>query len=330
MENCRTFNVGGKSPRSSVLIHQFNDTMSKSTLIVLLCLMGLFPVSVNAQTGTDLFSGTYRMQTTETELTLELRMQAQQKLTGTLSGANGIQYSLEGQAIENTASGICSDGTSSVYFEIYTEGNELVLSLIEPDAWNNPDYTTATYLSFQQIVSGPNSQTENKTVMNTPMDTQGTNGPGASGQGIGNPAWGFRIVPPEGWTHQESGDGVIMGHNTIPGLILVFPHMLQNLQELRQEMMKGIQEGANYLVPSGTMEAMGDQMMAGDYQGMMDGQQARARGFGTLSPYGGGAFILAVSTPEMLGDPIIRDAERIASSLVYTKIETFVGSVRCV
>jgi hypothetical protein len=53
----------------------------------------------------------------------------------------------------------------------------------------------------------------------------------------------------------------------------------------------------------------------------MDGQQVKAKGFGTLSPYGGGAFIISVSTPDKLGEDIMMDAGSIAKNLVYSKAE---------
>mgnify|MGYP001827397471 FL=1 len=92
--------------------------------------------------------------------------------------------------------------------------------------------------------------------------------------------------------------------------------------ELGQEMHKGIEEGTNYLMLQGEVAAKGERILAGDYMGIMDGQQAKARGFGTLSPHGGGAFILAISTPEMLGDELVSEAEKISNSLIYKKMET--------
>lgn len=269
----------------------------------------------NLQSQTDPLTGSYKMIAEQAELTLDLRKQAGTTITGTLSSNSGIQYALQGTALENTASGTCSDGTNTVFFELYVEADDLIFSLIEPDAWNNPDYNTATYLSFTRKHGESNK--ENNLTMNTTSDQ-----PRPAGEGIGNPSWGFQLIPPAGWTHQQSGEAIMMGHQTIPGLILVFPHMLQSMPEIRQEMLNGIQEGANYLVPSGSVSGQGERILSCDYQGMMDGQQAKGKGYGTLSPYGGGAFVLAVSTPEMLGNEIIKDAEWIAGNLIYKKIET--------
>jgi hypothetical protein len=157
---------------------------------------------------------------------------------------------------------------------------------------------------------------------NTPnMNKQSDQSQKPSGTEVGDPSWGFKFIPPEGWTYQQSGDGIIMGHTTIAGIILIFPHTLQNIQEVKQEMYNGTQEEGFSLALNSDLSNKGDNILAGDYQGIMDGQQVKAHGYGTLSPYRGGAFVLAVSTPEMLGSEIIRDAEMIATNLIYSKIE---------
>jgi len=177
-------------------------------------------------------------------------------------------------------------------------------------------HTTST---GSQVNTSNTGADQNK---NTPnMNIQSDQSQNSSGNEVGDPFWGFKFIPPEGWTYQQSADGIIMGHTTIAGIILIFPHTLQNMQEVKQEMHNGIQEEGNYLTLNSDVSNEGDNLLAGDYQGMMDGYQAKARGYGTLSPYGGGAFILAISTPEMLGTEIIRDAKMIAANLLYTKIE---------
>ncbi len=274
----------------------------------------------SAQTGQDPFSGQYQMTTQEVVLTLDLKLQPGSKVTGTLSSSTRQSYSMDGIASGNSASGSCSDGAGSVYFELYVESDELILSLIEPDAWNNPDYSTATYLSFSRVQQDITSQ--KNTAMDIPGTQSATGGNDPGREAVGNAAWGFQFIPPEGWSSQQTSDGLILGHQTIPGMILVFPHMLTSLPEIRQEMMNGIQDGMNYLVPGGAISVVGDGILTGDYTGIMDSQQVKGRGFGTLSPYGGGAFILAVSTPDKLGEAIIRDAGWIAGNLVYRKMET--------
>lgn len=291
----------------------------KTSSIILVCIGMFMPLILVSQHETDPLSGRYQLKSDQVTLTLELNRQAGSIIKGTLSSSDGIRYSLEGIVEEGVASGLCSDDYGSVFFELYAEGSNLVISLIEPDVWNMPDYSTATILSFERS-QGTANHGINKD-MNTSTEQPAPDSSPSGAMGAINTAWGFQVIPPEGWKYQESGDGMIMGHTIIPGMILIFPHTLPNLQEIGQEMAKGLQEEGFYLMLDSQLSTMGNNMLAGDYQGMMDGQRARARGFGTLSPYGGGAFILAVSTPEKLGEEITRDAEYVATNIVYTKTE---------
>lgn len=292
---------------------------TKFSSIPLLVGIMIIPLLGVTQTQSNLYSGKYFMKTEEVELTLELIQPDEAKVEGTLSSTSGIYYSLDGIIDAGVASGICSGEEGSVFFEVYVDGMELVLSLIEPDAWNMPDYNTATYLSFTKKDDPNNTPLENEAAMNTSTEQgQPVNQPNEI-KGVGNASWGFQFLPPKGWTYEQSGEAIIMGHTTIPGIILIFPHFLKDLQEVKQEMKNGIQEEGNYLMLNSGLSETGEDMLEGDYQGMMDGQQAKGHGYGTLSPYGGGAFILAISTPQMLGTEIIRDAGWIASNLIYNK-----------
>jgi len=295
--------------------------MKKSILYLFLTCLSLIPLTCISQDG-NIFSGSYEMITEEAVLTLTLKQQAGSLISGTLTSTSGISYSLEGSAEGNTASGTCSDDYGSVFFELYAEADELILSLIEPDAWGMPDYNTTVYLTFKETHVEDQLRTNNDNSMNTSGNVPQQGEPGSSNSGVGNPYWNFQFIPPEGWVYQQTDEGMVLGHTTIPGVILIFPHSLENIEAIRQEMLKGIQEGYDYLTLSSEITTADKNILAGDYDGLMEGQQAKARGFATLSPFGGGAFILAVSTPRMLGDEIKRDAEWIASNLIYKKMET--------
>jgi hypothetical protein len=282
------------------------------------------------------YTGSYTLTTDKATLTLLLNQANDLKLYGKLSSNTGMDFSLEGEVSDGIGIGICSSREGSVFFELFEEDGTLVLGLIEADVNNMPDYEKASYLAFTKTSSvKPDLQEafiteipEEVQVLDTEISVPpGTNNPlipepeqqSLLANAIGDPSWGFSFVPPSGWTHQKTAEGFMMGHNSIPGLILVFPHMLENMQQVQQEMNKGIQEEGSYLTISGSVSKQADNIFAADYTGVMDGTQVKARGFGTLSPYGGGAFILAVSTPDKLGQEIITDASAIANGLIYTR-----------
>ena len=67
---------------------------------------------------------------------------------------------------------------------------------------------------------------------------------------IGDPAWGFKFEKPEGWVHQQTENGAVLGHNSIPGMIIVFIHMAGDMEQMKQEMAMGVEEIGSHLVPT--------------------------------------------------------------------------------
>ena len=304
----------------------------------------VFLLFLNVSFG-QVYNGSFSLQTEEASLTLILKEDAGGAVTGSLSSTMGVNYSIQGQVEEGVAMGICSDGQSGVYFEAYLEGSNLTLGLIEADEFNMPDYNTAQYLIFTKqsatpATPGSNPQPTTPNPQPIPPSHQPAPTPNPvpgtpqteSSLSSGDPSWGWNFTPPSGWQSQKSTDGIYLGHNTIAGLIMVLPHMSENMQQLQQEMLRGISEEGNYLSLNGNLESMGNGVLAGEYQGMMNGTQVQARGIGTLSPYGGGAFVIALTTPEKYGDDLKNTAAKIAGSMSYFKtsademIKYFAGS----
>lgn len=303
------------------------------------------------------YSGRFVMTSGQVTLTLSLTQNAN-NVSGTLKSSNGTVFQLKGYYEgDGVATGTCTSGGNSVFFEAYLEGNDLTFSLIEPDANNEPDYDNAKYLVFtrtsfggipqpktapvtggQTIQGAPvhagipvNKTNQAKPRYNPPVN-QSSLPKTTSGQTTGNnnigpneagdKSWGFKFVPPAGWVYKKTNSGILLGHNTIAGMIVVMPHMSENLQQMQTEMMRGIQEEGTSLFPSGTLRTLNNNTLTGDYTGSLDGTQVKAKGFGVLSPYGGGAYIIAVTTPDKLGNDLISAAETIGKNMKYFKLNT--------
>jgi hypothetical protein len=238
--------------------------------------------NIYSQVPDSSYSGTYTLNSDGVTVTLVLKQDVTQQVSGTLTSTTGISYQLQGEVVEDAAMGICSGKDGSVYFEIYKMENELILSLIEPDGNNMPDYNTATYLSLTKISTNQPSgwsagavddvkgtqqeQLENiqPQVIDNQMKTKTESQP-LTGKEIGDPSWGFKFIPPSGWVYQQATAGWILGHNTIPGMIIILPHMMQNMQEVQQEMLKGIQEEGSYLQLTGNLTSQENNILTGDY-----------------------------------------------------------------
>jgi hypothetical protein len=307
--------------------------------------------------------GDYTMQSGEVTLNLQLAQQGN-VLQGTLSGSTGAAFQLSGQVENGIGYGTCSGAEGTVYFEVYADGADLTLSLIEPDAYGAPDYNQAQYLQFTRTSSSlSGSQSSGTTgavtgalgLGNTgqadPAQSQQYGSPvtgqpgfqGAQGNAVtgsqgnamtgsqgsasvgenevGDPNWGLKFGLPQGWVKRNSLQGAIVGHNTIPGMILVIPHMSSNMQEMQNEMMQGIQEEGSYLAASGGLAQVSQNVLSGEYNGVADGTQVKAKGYGILSPNGGGVYLIALSTPDKLGPELLAAAESMVNTVKYFKVD---------
>jgi len=138
-------------------------------------------------------------------------------------------------------------------------------------------------------------------------------------QMVSDPAWGFSFPLPAGWKVQADAGGAVLGHDTIAGLIIVFPHAASSLQEMRAEMQEGIDEEGVQLALVGTLQPVGANALAADCEGYFQGQQVKGRTLGAVSPAGGGAYVIAITTPAMYGREIAGAAEQVAKGMQFPK-----------
>ena len=171
-----------------------------------------------------------------------------------------------------------------------------------------------------QIATSPNQPSPSKSPQTVPSLSESQNKELAASE-VGDPQWGFAFKPPAGWKYQKSAQGILLGHDTIAGMIIVFPHTYSNLQAIQTGMMEGVQEEEVVMYPSGQLRQIGSSILSGEYQGMWQGQQARGRGIGTLSPHGGGAIIVAVTTSDKYGDQLSNPAQEIAQTMRYFQVD---------
>ncbi len=173
---------------------------------------------------------------------------------------------------------------------------------------------------------GKPSQTEETKTKQAPTaptvsPSQKTAASSSIGSGeVGDPNWGFKFPPPGGWKFQVGYKGAILGHDRITGIILVTPHLSLSLQKLKEEMLQGVQDEGTRLMPSGGIQSAGRNGFSAEYTGTLDGTEVTGKGYGTLSPFGGGAYIIALSVPDKFSRDLSTAADTIAGSLIYFQV----------
>lgn len=138
---------------------------------------------------------------------------------------------------------------------------------------------------------------------------------------VGDPNWGFKFPAPAGWKFQLGYKGAILGHDRITGMILVTPHLFSSLQQLKEDMQQGVKDEGTLLMPSGGIQAAGQNGFSAEYSGTLDGTEVKGKGYGTLSPFGGGAYIIALSVPDKFSRDLSAAADAVAASLVYFQVD---------
>jgi hypothetical protein len=126
--------------------------------------------------------------------------------------------------------------------------------------------------------------------------------------------------PPPGWklVQQDSSASLLTCEGTT-GYILVLPNGLTDLKAFQAEMKKGlIDEGMCKLFPKGKLENLGKNMLAGDFEGEFQGQQAKARVIGICSTIGGGGvYVVGVDTREQFSGELAKGADAVARAMRF-------------
>jgi hypothetical protein len=222
------------------------------------------------------FAGQYEIRSGDAKITLTLQESAEGNIVGDLVGATGILYRLEGTLQEGAAVGTCYTDEGTAYFEARLEGDLLRLDLIELGEDEQPDYGKMTSLELQRVgraqvpfeEQGAPAPLEKRSA---PPGGGKTSKPSkeriapTNGDEIGEPSWGFAFRPPDGWVERHDRNGVIMGHNTIGGMILVYPHREKSLEALRESMANRIEEEKMSFTLKGALDVSGSNRLRGTY-----------------------------------------------------------------
>ncbi len=134
---------------------------------------------------------------------------------------------------------------------------------------------------------------------------------------------GISFDIPEGWMGQEGDDMVILGSNTVAGLVIITPHT-SSKSELANEAKAGIvdQSGTNMQL-AGNLEDLSKNAVAGMFTGTMENQQAKAYVIGVANPYEGGygVTIMSVTTAEAWSQANKDVANKLYKSFAFKKID---------
>jgi hypothetical protein len=277
------------------------------------------------------FSGRYIFSRAGETLTLVLQQDAKGTITGTLSSTKGTQYKIEGEIEEELAVGLCSSDQGAVYFEAEIEGNTLNFTMIELDENNEPKSDQFQPLQFvrQTTAAGgvrpdkPQEQQARDSGAQPPSTVhreaaRGT--PARAADTVNDSQMGISFAPPAGWKAQKQEGGYILGSTTHKGFILIMGHSFSSLGQMNEEASQGLvdENQGIELRPSTVPQPFQKNGLAAEFDGFVQGREARAFAIGLLSPQGGGVTILAAVEKAGYTEAYPQFVRAIASSLVFS------------
>lgn len=127
------------------------------------------------------------------------------------------------------------------------------------------------------------------------------------------PYLGIRLTIPSGWAGAVSGDYLLIGSETEPGLIALTTHEATGVSQLKAVADQGLTDDNVVLRRSGKFEQVGAEGLAAEFSGSLQGQPAKAFVAGIINPHGPGVSILAVTSADKYGKrqpELVRDIVR--------------------
>lgn len=262
------------------------------------------------------FSGTFTTTNDAGKLvSLALTRGADGTYAGRMS-TDEVAFELQGSIVDTLLVGSMTGSGVALYFAASVNGAQLAFYMMEPDAVGQPNFETATGFTMTKAgvpaAANPPARAAPGAASSAPP-ARGPVGPDM----IGDKYAGYFFRAPAGWKHQQTEDGVLLGHDVIAGPILVQPHTSLTVQALQAEAMQGVQEQGLMLMPAGGLEPFGSNGLQGEYQGLLQGQQVRAYAVGLVSPHGGGVAVLAIAEAGTFGAGHRQAVQELARSVVF-------------
>lgn len=133
---------------------------------------------------------------------------------------------------------------------------------------------------------------------------------------------GVSFEIPQGWVGQEVNGVYLIGHNTIPGVMLITESVAQTMEQIKQEARAGIvdNQGTNLQISSG-FESIGSKGIGAEFAGTAEFQPAKAYVVGLLNPYGQGMTIAYLTLKDMYTAEHKAAALAVAKSVQFRKAE---------
>lgn len=132
---------------------------------------------------------------------------------------------------------------------------------------------------------------------------------------------GLSFEIPNGWRGQVDGDYILLGHQSIPGLLILSSNTSKNSAALKEFAELGVAEENVQLTADGEFFVKDDLRVEGMYTGTFHGQSVKGYSIGLINGLGKGMNILALTETSAFSETHKKEANKLASSVLFYKAE---------
>lgn len=133
---------------------------------------------------------------------------------------------------------------------------------------------------------------------------------------------GISFTIPDGWFGQEGNGVMVLGSNTLPGVVMLTTHNY-SIEQIKTEAKRGYSEGyGTQLNLSGSLEDLSDHAVGGLFTGTLEGQSAKAYVIGVANPYEGpGVSIMSATLSSIYSEQYEEVAKQVFRSINFKEID---------
>lgn len=128
---------------------------------------------------------------------------------------------------------------------------------------------------------------------------------------------GISFDIPAGWSAYVEEQAVIMGHESIPGLIIMTKNHATSMAQLTLLAEQGIAEPGIQLSPVGAFKSTGNNRLAGQYQGVFNGESVKAYALALIDLKGKGVNIISLTAANQFSEQHQIEANKLAASVRF-------------
>ena len=132
--------------------------------------------------------------------------------------------------------------------------------------------------------------------------------------------FGLSFTVPAGWTGDFQGEYIVLGHTSIPGMMVLSENPTRTIKALVSEAQQSIQEDGFNLTPDGNFKTVNTKRAEGFYKGTYDySTKVKAYAIGLIDGTGKGMNILILTETGAFSQKHIDAANQLAKSVRFFK-----------